>query len=185
MRLFEAVLKTAKKKSADFRKTPTSICKYLEIHGIHSPGGKEKWSKSTIVSILSNEKYKGDSLLQKKIMVDYLEKKMKINEGEVPQYYVEGSHPAIIEPDEWDHVQAEIERRKRLGKPTVAKAHSWQSWFVKIAVVSLDQRPGIQPISIVGQYDSATANLQTANTAKHPLLTPRRFIRFFLKHTTR
>lgn len=47
--------------------------------------------------------------------LDFLEKKMKPNEGEVPQYYVEGSHPAIIEPDEWDHVQAEFARRKSLG----------------------------------------------------------------------
>lgn len=47
--------------------------------------------------------------------MDFLEKKMKANEGEVPQYYVEGSHPAIIEPDEWDHVQAEFARRKALG----------------------------------------------------------------------
>ena len=34
--------------------------------------------------------------------VDFLQKKMKVNEGEVPQYYVEHSHPAIIEPDEWE-----------------------------------------------------------------------------------
>ncbi len=47
--------------------------------------------------------------------VDFLQKKTKPNEGEVPQYYVEGSHPAIIEPDEWDHVQAEFARRKELG----------------------------------------------------------------------
>ena len=40
---------------------------------------------------------------------------MKVNEGEVPQYYVENSHPAIIEPGEWDLVQAEFSRRKALG----------------------------------------------------------------------
>ena len=33
--------------------------------------------------------------------MDFLQKKVKANEGEVPQYYVENSHPAIIEPDEW------------------------------------------------------------------------------------
>ena len=103
-------------------KTQAGIGKYLEAHGILSPGGKEKWSKSTITSILTNEKYKGDALLQKKITVDFLEKKMKINEGEVPQYYVEGSHPAIIEPDEWGHVQAEIARRKALGKAYSGKS---------------------------------------------------------------
>ena len=97
-------------------KTAVGICKYLEQHGIPSPGGKQKWSKTTITSILSNEKYKGDALLQKKFTVDFLQKKMKTNEGEVQQYYVEHSHPAIIEPVEWERVQAEIARRKALGK---------------------------------------------------------------------
>lgn len=40
---------------------------------------------------------------------------MKVNEGEVPQYYVENSHEAIIAPDEWEAVQAEMQRRKALG----------------------------------------------------------------------
>ena len=88
----------------------------LEELGILSPGGKQKWSKTTVTSILQNEKYKGDALLQKKFTVDSLEKKMKRNEGGVPQYYVERSHPAIIEPDEWDHVQAEFARRKAFGR---------------------------------------------------------------------
>ena len=44
--------------------------------------------------------------------MDFLTKKTKINEGEVPQYYVEDSHPAIIEPWEWEQVQVELERRK-------------------------------------------------------------------------
>lgn len=96
-------------------KTPIGICKYLENQGILSPSGKPKWSKTTINSILTNEKYKGDALLQKKFTVDFLEKKMKPNEGEVPQYYVEGSHSAIIEPDEWEFVQFEFARRKVLG----------------------------------------------------------------------
>ena len=59
---------------------------------------------------------------QKKFTVDFLEKKMKPNEGEVPQYYVTGSHPAIIEPDEWEQVQAEFARRKTLGKAYSGKS---------------------------------------------------------------
>lgn len=54
--------------------------------------------RATVESILRNEKYKGSALLQKSFTVDFLTKKTKINEGEVPQYYVEDSHPAIIEP---------------------------------------------------------------------------------------
>ncbi len=81
-----------------------------------APGGKEKWHSSTIESILTNEKYKGSALLQKKFTVDFLTKKVKINEGEVPQYFVERSHPPIIDPEEFELVQAEIARRKAIGR---------------------------------------------------------------------
>ena len=43
-------------------------------------------------------------------------KKQKVNEGEVPQYYVEGSHEAIIDPEEFEKVQTELARRKRIGR---------------------------------------------------------------------
>ena len=97
-------------------KTPAGICRYLDAQGIPTPSGKMKWSQTTVNSMLANEKYKGDALLQKKFTVDFLMKKMKPNEGEVPQYYVEHSHEAIISPVEWDMVQAEIARRKSLGR---------------------------------------------------------------------
>ena len=88
------------------------IAKTLTKEGVPTPGGRKKWQISVIESILSNEKYKGDALLQKKFTVDFLTKKMKVNEGEVPQFYVEGSHPAIVDPAEWDLVQKELARRK-------------------------------------------------------------------------
>ena len=103
-------------------KTPAGICKYLEEKKIPAPGGGEKWSKTTVSSILTNEKYKGHALLQKTFTVDFLEKRKKINEGEVPQYYVEDSHPAIIDPDIWDFVQLEMARRKSLGKAYSSKS---------------------------------------------------------------
>ena len=62
-----------------------------------------------------NEKYKGDAMLQKTFTVDFLTKKKKANEGEIPQYYVENSHPAVIEPDIFDMVQFEMKRRKEKG----------------------------------------------------------------------
>ena len=70
-----------------------------------------------IRSILQNEKYAGNALLQKEFTTDFLTKSRKKNEGEVRQFFVENSHPAIIAPDEWEAVQAEIERRARLGRP--------------------------------------------------------------------
>ena len=63
----------------------------------------------------ANEKYKGDALLQKSFTVDFLTKKSKLNEGEVPQYYVANSHPAIIKPEIFDLVQYEMKQRKADG----------------------------------------------------------------------
>lgn len=95
-------------------KSPSSIARILMERKIPTPAGKEKWTYTTITSILSNEKYKGSARLQKKYTVDFLTKKQVVNKGEVPQYYVENSHPAIVDPDEWELVQQEIERRKNL-----------------------------------------------------------------------
>ena len=96
-------------------KTPVMICKQLQEMQIPTPSEKTVWSKTTVTSILQNEKYKGDALLQKCFTVDFLSKRTKANAGEVPQYYVENSHPAIIVPEEWEQVQAEFARRKAMG----------------------------------------------------------------------
>lgn len=92
--------------------TVRAIADYLTGQGILTPAGKEKWSVSTIMSILQNEKYKGDALLQKTYTVDFLSKTVRKNHGEIPQYYIQNSHPAIIDPDTFDLVQNEIERRR-------------------------------------------------------------------------
>ncbi len=91
--------------------TPYAIAKKLTAEHILTPGGKTIWRDSTVRSILQNEKYKGDALLQKVFTTDFLSKKKKKNEGEVPQYYVEGNHEAIISPEVFSMVQAEMEYR--------------------------------------------------------------------------
>ncbi len=96
--------------------TTYTIAKALTERKIPTPTGKEKWHQSTIKSILTNEKYKGSALLQKKFTTDFLTKKVKVNEGEVPQYWIEKSHDAIISPEEFEQVQLEMARRKQLGK---------------------------------------------------------------------
>ncbi len=93
--------------------SPHSIAAELTKRGIKTPGGKDVWNQQTVRRMLSNEKYKGDALLQKEFTVDFLNKKTKKNEGEVPQYYVEGNHEAIINPTVFDMVQVELEKRKR------------------------------------------------------------------------
>ena len=100
--------------------TPSSIAAFLTKQRIPTPAGREKWQSSTVKSILTNEKYKGDALLQKTFTVDFLSKKAKINEGEVPQYYVEKSHPAIVSAEVFDLTQYEMKRRARKGRHTSA-----------------------------------------------------------------
>jgi len=101
-----------------YGKSPSAIASYLTDDGIPTPGGKTIWRAKVVENILTNEKYKGDALLQKRFTVDFLTKKQKVNEGEVPQYYVANSHPAIILPEVFDLVQYEIKQRKKDGRWT-------------------------------------------------------------------
>jgi len=57
--------------------SPYGIATRLTAEGILSPGSKPKWNAGAVLSILTNEKYKGDALLQKSYTVDFLTKKKK------------------------------------------------------------------------------------------------------------
>lgn len=97
-------------------KTVNAIAKILTEAGVPTPRKKARWQDKTVESILTNEKYSGDAVLQKSFTVDFLSKKMKKNEGEVPQYIVTDSHPGIIDKAEWELVQAEMAKRKAKGR---------------------------------------------------------------------
>lgn len=93
-----------------------AIADKLTEMGIKTPGGKDKWCQGTVKSILQNEKYAGNALLQKSYIADFLTKKQVKNNGEIPQYFVQDNHEAIIEPEIFDRVQDMIqERSKRRG----------------------------------------------------------------------
>ena len=89
-----------------------AIANNLTSRGIKTPGGKDKWCPTTVRSILTSEKMKGDALLQKSYIEDFLTKKQVKNRGQIPQYYVTGNHEPIIDPATFELVQAEVERRK-------------------------------------------------------------------------
>ncbi len=89
-----------------------AIARILNDENISTPTGRGEWYMSTVKSILTNEKYKGDALLQKTYTEDFLTKKKKINRGEVQQYYVKNNHEAIIEPEVFDMVQKLMEQTK-------------------------------------------------------------------------
>lgn len=92
--------------------TAARICRGLEDDGILTKTGKKKWQTSVIRSILSNEKYTGNAILGKTFKPDVLSKKRQKNTGQVPMYYAEGTHPAIIDQETFELVKAELERRK-------------------------------------------------------------------------
>lgn len=97
-------------------KSLLDIAKGLTADKIPTARGKTNWSSARVQSILTNEKYKGDALLQKTYIVDCISKKSKKNNGELPMYYVENNHPAIIERAVFDRVQEEISRRNSKKK---------------------------------------------------------------------
>ena len=92
-------------------KTRQQIANTLTAQGTPTPMGKTVWTASTVHSILRNEKYVGDALLQKTYVSDCLNHISKVNNGELPQYYVENNHLAIIDGPTWNRVQEELARR--------------------------------------------------------------------------
>lgn len=101
----------------------------MESRGIPSPSGKEIWSAQTILRILQNEKYMGDILLQKSYTANFLEGKSRKNNGELPQYYIENNHPAIVSKELFRQVQEEIARRKSKS-PSQTKTKTNRGRFV-------------------------------------------------------
>lgn len=87
------------------------IQRELTQDGIATAKGVKAWSHQIVHSILTNEKYAGDALLQKTFTTDCISKKVKKNTGELPQYYIKDNHPAIIPRDIYQRVQEEMARR--------------------------------------------------------------------------
>jgi DNA invertase Pin-like site-specific DNA recombinase len=100
------------------------IARGLMTDGIKTGAGGTRWWDTSINKMLSNEKYCGDALLQKTVTVDFLTHKRVPNNGQVQQYYVEGSHEPIIPKEIFEKVQSEKKRRSRedkAGKPEKVK----------------------------------------------------------------
>jgi DNA invertase Pin-like site-specific DNA recombinase len=76
-----------------------------------------KMSETGLQKMLRNEKYTGNMLLQKTYVVDHLTKQARINNGELPKYFVENSHEAIIPHEQFEAVQREIQRRAAIHQP--------------------------------------------------------------------
>lgn len=99
----------------------TAIVRKLNRMGVPTKSGNP-WNRNTIYRILRNEKYMGDLLLQKTYRPDHISKKDIDNHGELPLYYVDDDHEAIIGRDIFEQVQLEI--RKRAEKHGKAGRHA-------------------------------------------------------------
>ncbi len=90
------------------------IKSYLESQGIKTVTGKDGWDTKTIQRMLTNEKYKGDTMLQKTFTEDFMTGKKSKNIGQRNRYYVKDSHPAIVSSEVFDKVQEEMAKRSRV-----------------------------------------------------------------------
>ena len=90
------------------------IGRALMERGIYTRKGCP-WVDSNVKVILTNITYTGNMLFHKEYCLDPITKKRKKNRGELPQYFVEGTHEAIISMEEWQAVQEEFKRRRDLG----------------------------------------------------------------------
>lgn len=95
--------------------SPYMIAQWLEAGKVPAPAGGSTWYASTVRSILRNEKYCGDLLMQKYYTVDFLTHKTVKNEGQRPQYFVENDHEPIVPKDVYRQVQGELRRRAKLA----------------------------------------------------------------------
>ena len=102
-------------------KTTDYIKRIFEREGVKNWDGGTKWQSTTLMSMLENEKYKGDALLQKSYTVDFLTKKKVKNRGIVPQYYIEDDHEPIIPKELFHRVQEEKARRAGIYRPASRK----------------------------------------------------------------
>ena len=107
----------------------------LEADGIKTAAGSDYWLQSTLKKILTNEKYIGDALLQKTYTVDFLNKKRVANNGIVPQYYVENSHPAIIPREKFMKVREEMYRRAHMECGPDQKRRIYSSRYALSSIV--------------------------------------------------
>ena len=109
--------------------TLRSIKEALESGGFKNSAGTMEWTTSNLRTILSDEKYCGDVLLQKTFIQDCISKKVIKNTGQLPMYLIQNHHEAIIPRDRFDAVQVELARRKTLTNSTKKSAPTGMSRY--------------------------------------------------------
>lgn len=86
------------------------IIRMLKRYQVASPHGNDIWTYSTILYILTNERYVGNVIMQKTVTVDVFTHRSVTNIGQAPKYEIENYHPPIIDKSDWETVQAMLMR---------------------------------------------------------------------------
>ena len=94
----------------------SQIQQELEADRVPTAQAVQRWSYQVIRNILTNERYIGDAMLGKTFITDCISKRVKKNNGERGQSYVENNHPAIIPREIFAQVQEEMKRRSSKRK---------------------------------------------------------------------
>lgn len=97
-----------------------SISKIAQYLNNTYPKETGVWQYSSVQLILQNETYKGDTRYQKHYTANLFPTKVSHNRGQVPQYYIEKSHEAIISDEDFDKVQSLL-KMKAPHKPKVSR----------------------------------------------------------------
>jgi site-specific DNA recombinase len=92
-----------------------SISRDLNDRGLTCALGG-KWCAQRIRETVANEKYTGNAMLQKRYRNNHLEKKLCRNTGELPMFYAEETHPAIIDDETFASAQAVLQKMREATK---------------------------------------------------------------------
>lgn len=95
------------------------ISRELEEQGYLSPRGNKRWTETTVLGIIKNEKYKGDLMMGKTYTVDPISKRRLDNYGEQDKFYIENHHEPIISEEDFEKAQG-IRLRRSKNRNTVA-----------------------------------------------------------------
>jgi hypothetical protein len=116
---------------------------------------------------LVSKGFNSPHLYQKRFTADFLTKELRVNNGEVPQYYVEGSHEAIIAPEEFESVQEEMSRRKELGRAYSDKAfHSkiicgdWKIYLIRLNETRCSQEISCNTLNCYYNFTRTTSTFK-------------------------
>jgi len=157
------------------------------------PVSAKEWYPQIISSIISNEWYIGDRLLQKKYSEDTIPFKRKVNHGEKEQYYISSTHEPIISKEIFNTAQTIRKERVQIYyRPAVNKTYPLSrmikcrcgsgfrrkkirdhiSWTCKKHDRNLSEKCDIKPIREKFIYDAFIRMFNKIQRHYNDILTP-------------